>query len=96
MSIKWSTLIADDGGNIDYARLRSFVSVLLAVCGGALMIFAGAMEIVREHDLPTDHVLLAAGALVLPLTGGRIADGVSRRLQKPAPEADHAEGTPNP
>lgn len=92
MSIHWSTLIANSEGDIDYTRLRAFVSLILALSGGALMIFAGALEVIQNHDLPTDHVLLAAGALVLPLTGGRIADGIAGRLAKPVQPQDPAGG----
>lgn len=79
MPIKWFSLIADDAGTIDYVRVRALVSVMLALLGGAVMVAGAAMEIIWKTELPISQMMLAAGALVLPLTGGKVADALANR-----------------
>jgi hypothetical protein len=73
--MNWSTLIADPDGVIDYSRVRSLVSVLLAAAAGVMAVCV--VFIVR--DINEALVSIAVGALVLPLTGGKIADGIASR-----------------
>lgn len=73
--VKWSTLITDDQGDIDYARVRSLVSVILATIGGCAAIWV----IFVARQLNESLIYAMIGALVLPLTGGKIADALSAR-----------------
>jgi hypothetical protein len=77
--IRWETFITDEQGVVDYQRVRSLVSVLLAIAGGAIAVLAGVWEILLKHELPHDAVLIAVGALVLPITGGKITDAIAAR-----------------
>jgi len=75
MSINWSTLIADADGTVNYGRLRGFVSVLLALLGGAVVIAVTVVTLVsatKKVDSTVFSIMVAA--LVLPITGGKIAD----------------------
>lgn len=75
-AVRWSTLIADPAtGAIDYARVRALVSIILASAAGVMAVWV--VFIVR--DINEALVSIAVGALVLPLTGGRIADGMASR-----------------
>lgn len=86
MGVRWSTLVADGDGAIDYARVRSLVSVLLALLGGAVIVAAMAFE-VAGHEFGNQAMLLGAGALILPITGGKIADGLAGRTAAQATQA---------
>lgn len=86
--IRWSSLIADDGGGIDYVRVRSLVSVLLALVGGAATIWV----IFLARDVNETLVGIAVAACVLPLTGGKIADVVSGRTLSAKVQAGTAPG----
>ena len=78
--VQWVTLVADPQGVIEYVRVGRLVSIGLAVLGGLGMLVALAVEIVVKADLPTGMVLIVSGALVAPLTGGQLADGISGAL----------------
>jgi len=75
MSIRWSTLVADVDGTINYGRLRGFVSVVLAMGGGVVTAAVTIVQLVspaKEVDTTVFGIMVAA--LVLPITGGKIAD----------------------
>jgi hypothetical protein len=76
MTIRWGSLVASPEGEIDYIRARGLVSILLALAGG-LAVIAGLSGLLNA---PTDIVMIGVGALVLPLTGGKIAEGIASRL----------------
>lgn len=88
--IRWSTLIADEQGVIDYQRVRSLASVFLALVGGVCAVWV--IFIVRElkHEL----VYAMIGALVLPLTGGKISDALQAVASKRASAAVVAGAAP--
>lgn len=87
--INWSTLIADPiTGSIDYARVRSLASIFLAIVAGVMAVTV--VYIVRDID--TGLVSIAVGALVLPLTGGKIADGLSGRSKSASIQSGSAPG----
>lgn len=73
-TVLWSTLIFDEMGVIDYARVRALISILLALGGGValLLSMAGVLH-------PGEYVTLGTSSLVLPLTGGKIADAIVGR-----------------
>jgi NO-binding membrane sensor protein with MHYT domain len=79
MSIRWASLIADLTGEVDYTRIRSLVSVVLATVGGLLAVWVVFHEVLAQEALPSGNLGIAVGALVLPLTGGKIADVVQGR-----------------
>jgi hypothetical protein len=68
-NVRWETIVTDTHGVIDYRRVRSAVSVLLAVFAGVSLVAAMAGLI---H--PGDYVVLGTSALVLPITGAKITD----------------------
>lgn len=70
--IRWQTLVADENGVIEYPRVRSLVSIILGIVGGVCAIWV--IFIIRELNEGLVYAMI--GALVLPLTGGKIADGV--------------------
>lgn len=75
--IRWSTLIADPAsGAIDYARVRSLVSVVLATIGGCATVWVVFMV---NRNINEALVGIMVTACVLPLTGGKIADGLAGR-----------------
>jgi hypothetical protein len=78
--IRWQTLIADDEGAIDFARMKQLVSIVLALVGGGVVIAAVILELALKVDLPSGMVLIACGVLVGPLTGGQVADGIAGQL----------------
>lgn len=73
--IRWSTLVADDSGIIDYPRVRSLVSVILATLGGVAAVWV--IFLVREVNETLVGIVVAA--LVAPLTGGKIGDAIAQR-----------------
>jgi hypothetical protein len=74
-NIKWSTLIADDSGVIDYARLKSFTAIVLGLLGAAVVLGAAVLELGLRETLPDSAVSTAVYALVVPLTGGVLMTG---------------------
>lgn len=78
MTIRWSSLIASPDGEIDQAKLRSLTAIVLAWLGG-LVLGAVMADLINP---PTDVVMIGVGALVLPLTGGKIASAISARVSK--------------
>ena len=98
MPIRWSTFITDADGVVDYSRVRSLISVVLAVIGGLVMIGAAVLEVTRAADLPTAQVLIMGGALVLPITGGAFGDWMGQHLQSKvvARAVADAQETPTP
>ncbi len=76
MTIRWGSLIASPEGEIDLGKLRGLTAILLALAGGVAVIavMSGLLK------APTDIVMIGVGALVLPLTGGKIAEGIASRL----------------
>jgi hypothetical protein len=75
-AIRWGTLIATTDGEIDQSKLKSLTAIALAWIGG-LVLCAVMTGILKA---PTDIVMIGVGALVLPLTGGKIAEGIGKRL----------------
>lgn len=76
MSIRWNSLLADPAtGIIDYARVRSLASVLLAMLAGVATIWV----IFLAREINEVLVGIMVGACVAPLTGGKIADGIAQR-----------------
>lgn len=88
--IIWSSLIADDHGHVQYARVKSLVAILLAFLGALVAIAAGVVEVVGNREVHTDAVLISVGALVLPLTGGVVASGLQLKKQEKADKAESA------
>jgi hypothetical protein len=72
VTIRWGSLLATPDGEIDYARLRSLTSIVLAWAGGGVLcaVMTGLLQ------APTDIVVIGVGSLVLPLTGGKIGDAI--------------------
>jgi|SRR6267378_2520892 len=73
--IRWQTLVADSDGVIDYVRVRSLVSILLAIGAGVMAVWVVFITRAINESL----VGIAVGALVLPLTGGKIGDAIVQR-----------------
>jgi ABC-type lipoprotein release transport system permease subunit len=85
--IVWSSIIADEQGIIDYVRVRSLISVMLALLAGVavtvlLVVVVVSKEVTR--DIPTDTLAIIVAALIAPLTGGKIADILAGRSEKAA------------
>lgn len=75
--IRWSTLVADPAtGVIDYARVRSFVSVCLASLAGIATVW---VVFLTSRDINEYLVGIMVAACVAPMTGGKIADGIAQR-----------------
>jgi hypothetical protein len=72
--LRWETFVADAEGVVDYARVRSLVSVLLAVAGGVALTLAmaGLIE-------PGEYVALGTSAMILPITAGKVTDVLAAR-----------------
>lgn len=84
MSIRWASIIADEAGEIQQEKLRSLVSIGLAIAGGVALYLAMMARVTPD----TNIVLIGVGALVAPLTGGKIADVVTNwRMTKVATKA---------
>ena len=83
MTVRWGSLIADPAGEIDYARVRSLISVVLALTGG-LALTLSMLGIVH----PGEYVTLGTSAMVLPLTAGKLSDALLAR--KPQAAEDRA------
>lgn len=75
MTVRWSSLIATPDGEIDQSKLKSLTAIALAWIGG-LVLCAVMTGILKA---PTDIVTIGVGSLVLPLTGGKIAEGIANR-----------------
>lgn len=73
--IRWASLVAADDGMIDYVRVRSLASILLALGAGIMAVWV--VFIAREIN--ETLVGIAVGALVVPLTGGKIGDALVQR-----------------
>lgn len=78
MTLRWGSLIATPDGEIDYARVRSLVAILLAIAGGVALVLVMA-GVLRPG---TEVVMIGVGALVLPLTGGKIGDAVTAMVER--------------
>ena len=70
--IRWSTLVADDKGVINYGRVRGLVSVILATVAGIATV--AVVFVVRDINEYLVGIMVAA--CVAPLTGGQVADGL--------------------
>jgi repressor of nif and glnA expression len=79
MKVEWDTLVADEKGVIDYNRIRNLVSILLAVAGGCVIVMAAVVELTKLVDVHTDALLIAAGVLVAPITGGAVAGAIAKQ-----------------
>lgn len=86
-TIQWSSLVCDDAGRFDYSRVRSLASVLLAVLAGLVVVAAAVIELGLRQEVPHTALLIAIGALVAPLTGGKIGDALASRFSG-KPDAD--------
>lgn len=73
--IRWASLVAADDGTIDYMRVRSLVSIFLAIGAGIMAVWV--VFVARQID--STLVGIAVGALVVPLTGGKIGDAIVQR-----------------
>ena len=75
MTVRWGSLIATPDGEIDQARLRSLTAIALAWMGGVVLcaVMTGFLKV------PTDIVMIGVASLVLPLTGGKVADAITQR-----------------
>lgn len=73
LPLRVGSLIARPDGEIDYGRVRSLASVILALSAGlvACLVMAGTMT------PDTDVFLIGVSAMVAPLTGGKIMDAVA-------------------
>lgn len=71
--VRWGTLIADELGVIDPARVRALVSIALAIAGAIPLVLA---MVGMTNDCGGSHLPLGAGVLVAPLTTGRVADAI--------------------
>jgi hypothetical protein len=70
-------LLADPAtGVIDYARVRSFVSVCLASLAGIATVW---VVFLTNRDINEYLVGIMVAACVAPMTGGKIADGIAQR-----------------
>lgn len=82
---RWGSLVAGLDGEIQSEKLRTLAAILLAVSGGAVLVAAMTGLI---HP-PTDILLIGVSALVLPLTGGKVMDGIAKmrgdKSESPAP-----------
>lgn len=79
--IRWSTLVADDQGVIDYSRVKSLIAVLLALCAGAVTTAVVVVELVSPTKTVDATIFgIMVTALVLPLTGGKIADAIKSKV----------------
>lgn len=76
MSIRWGSLVASSTGEIDYARVRSLVGVLLAIVGGVATVWV-VFLVNRQVNEVLVGIMVAA--CVAPITGGKIADGIATR-----------------
>jgi hypothetical protein len=87
--IRWASLIASPtDGTIDYVRVRSLASVLLALGAGVMAVWV----VFIARQINEALVSIAVAALVLPLTGGKIADGLSGRSASSAIQAGTQPG----
>jgi hypothetical protein len=77
--IKWETLLTNAEGVIEYDRLSRFVAILLACLGALVVIIGAVLELGFGKVLPSEHADTAVWALVLPFTGGKIADAFGRK-----------------
>lgn len=84
MPIRWSTLITDADGTVDYDRVNHFIPALLALVGGIVMVAAAVIEVATKVQIPSEQILIVGGALVLPITGGAIGSMVGKHLQAKA------------
>jgi hypothetical protein len=87
MPINWSTWISGPDGTVDYVRVKSLVSILLALAAGLVMLAAAVLEVVSRVDIPTTHVLITGGAMLLPLTGGYMASMMGKGIGKAQADA---------
>lgn len=84
MSIRWGSIIADERGEIQQEKLRSLVAIALALAGG----FALYLAMMARVTPSTEIVGIGVTALILPLTGGKIADVITTwRMTKVATKA---------
>ena len=89
--IRWASLIASSDGTIDYVRVRSLAGVVLAFAGGIVAIWV----VFIARNINETLVGMVIAALVLPLTGGKVADALSGRSLSPKIQAGEAPGRRN-
>ncbi len=80
--IVWTSLIADEYGVIDYARLSRFVSVLLAVAAGIIVIVGAVLELGFRVQLPSEHANTATWVMLAPITAGKVSDAIAGLLAR--------------
>ena len=66
--------ITGPDGAVDYSRVRDFISVVLGVIGGLVVVGAAILELVLNRHVPETQVLITVAVLVAPITGGTVAD----------------------
>jgi hypothetical protein len=72
--IRWETFVTDELGVVDYGRVRSLVSVLLAIAGG-IALTASMLGLIH----PGEYVALGTSAMIVPITAGKVADAIAAR-----------------
>lgn len=77
--IRWGSLVTDINGEIDYARVRNFVAVVLAALGGTLAISREVFIGIGLHVPAGDNLAIIITSLVLPVTGGTVAGVLMKR-----------------
>jgi hypothetical protein len=87
--IAWSSLIADGAGNIDLDKLSKVTAIFLALLAGLVVITGAVLEMLFKVQLPDGHTNTAVWALVVPLTGGKIATAIVSR-KAPVPVVNNA------
>lgn len=93
MPVNWSTLITEgDQGQISLHRLRKFSSIVAFWFAVAIVMVATAIEVLTKIEVPTDMVMIAVGALVLPITGGQVSDAIFQSRVGRKIEAGEAPG----
>jgi hypothetical protein len=78
MSVRWQTLISDDSGQIDYGRVRSFVTVGLAALAGLMVLVAVIIEVGFGKKTPHDALLIMVTSMLAPLTGAVITERLTQ------------------
>jgi hypothetical protein len=72
--LRWETFVADELGVVDYGRVRSLASVLLAIAGGIALTLS-MLGLIH----PGEYVTLGTSAMILPITAGKITDVLAAR-----------------
>lgn len=78
--VRWGSLVTDPDGEINYTRIFKLIAALAGVLGICLALFATIWQLAGNTIADKTLIGWIITALVLPITGGTAAGGITGAL----------------